>query len=177
MIDFRQFREFVVIPALQHLSSQIPYSEEAVDLLMMTAAHESIGGRYLRQVGMHGTNGAFGPYQMELATHDDIHLNFLDFREELDSLVEVLPTYHGNYRPDGVNLMTNFWYATVMARVHYYRVPEAIPVITLGPSCDKKQQETLYLEALSRYAKKYYNTKGGKATSTDYYNDYLWWKR
>ena len=33
MIDFNQFKEHVVIPTLEYLDSEIPYSEEAVNVL------------------------------------------------------------------------------------------------------------------------------------------------
>ena len=45
MINFHQFKEYVVKPTLEYLSDEIPYSDEAVDLLMLTAGHESKGGK------------------------------------------------------------------------------------------------------------------------------------
>ena len=33
MIDFNQFKEHVVIPTLEYLDSEIPYSEETVNVL------------------------------------------------------------------------------------------------------------------------------------------------
>ena len=174
MIDFRQFREHVVIPALKWLDGEIPYSESAVDLLMMTAAHESKGGTFLRQVGMEGEEGAFGPYQTELATYNDIYKNFLRHREYLRILIQDISTYaHTN----GAELINNLAYATAIARVHYYRVSEALPVPPPLDNCiDGQHQDSLYLWDLAKYAKKYYNTEAGKATPEKYYQDYLAWR-
>jgi hypothetical protein len=169
MIDFNQFKEHVVVPTLKYLDSEIPYSEEAVDLLMLTCAHESRGGTYLRQKGMTGTEGAFGVYQMELATHRDIWANFLYARLNLCSRVTRLAADAdlGGYGLDnGEELMWNLAYATAMARVHYWRVKEALP----------SKDDTDYMPKLGEYAKKYYNTHLGKATASKYIMDYLeWW--
>ena len=153
-----QLRELVVIPTLKKLDPVIPYSEEAVDLLMMTCAHESKMGKYIRQLGFcYGDlGGAFGIYQMETATEKDIYNNFLIYKPEIQALIN---EFHGH-------LMTDNEYATAMARLHYYREPEALP---------KKSNYTdieVYLLSLARYCKKYYNTELGKAEVMDYYNDY-----
>lgn len=64
MINYNQFKEHVVVPVLKYLEPEIPYSESAVNLLLMTAAHESRGGTYLKQI-----NGpALGVYQMDQLT-------------------------------------------------------------------------------------------------------------
>jgi hypothetical protein len=162
MIDFDQFKEHVVIPTLKYLDSEIPYSEEAVDLLMLTCAHESRGGTYLRQKGMTGDKGAFGVYQMEWATCSDILQNFLIHREELAFLVEDTSSTVSI----GMPLVTSLTYATAMARVHYWRVAEAIP----------SKDDTNYMSKLGDYAKKYYNTHLGKATSRKYVTDYFVWR-
>jgi len=151
-----QLREHIINPVLKSLDPLIPHSEEAVDLLLMTSAHESHMGRFLHQV-----NGpAQGIYQMEPATEGDIHTNFLNSRDELQYLVQVLTLGSGLF-PEMVG---NLYYATAMARVHYWRVPEALP---------KKDSTSVYYENLAKYAKKYYNTHLGKATWQDYYNDYM----
>jgi hypothetical protein len=163
MIDFYQFKEHVVIPTLKYLDSEIPYSEEAVDLLLLTCAHESRGGTYLRQKGMTGTEGAFGVYQMELDTAMDICYNFLVHRPPLKHRVESLRSDKLTSRFD---LLTNLAYATAMARVHYWRVAEALP----------SKDDTRYMSKLGIYAKKYYNTHLGKATSSRYVTDYFVWR-
>lgn len=160
-----QFRELVIRPTLKYLEPEIPYSEEAEDLLFMTAAHESRLGSYLKQI-----NGpALGVYQMEPDTHADIWVNFLEYRDELAWLLDDLLSdrLDENY-PD--SLVFDLRYATAMARVHYFRVKEALP------KKDKFSTYASYLKALSEYAKKYYNTELGKATADDYYKAFLTYK-
>lgn len=158
-----QLREYIIEPTLHWLEDEIPYSKEAVELLVMTAAHESKGGKYVKQI-----NGpACGIYQMEPATAHDIHTNFLAYRPELRSLVNDLVSVRGLMDNNAEDLITNLMYSTAMARVHYYRVKEAIP---------RRRQYTndssWYID-LANYAKKYYNTSAGKATAKKYLEDYL----
>lgn len=67
MIDFHQLRDLVVLP----VCCAFPRPEEAATLLLRIAAHESLGGRYLRQIGK---DGGYGPgrglWQMEPATRE-----------------------------------------------------------------------------------------------------------
>lgn len=159
-ISFHQFKEHVVIPTLKYLDSEIPYSDEAVDLLMLTCGHESKGGRFLTQSG---GGPARGVYQMELATARDIWNNFLCYQDGLEIYMYGLGSRKGILEQD---LITNSAYATAMARTHYYRVPQAIPT----------KSDSGYLDKLGRYAKKYYNTPLGKATASKYVTDYLEWR-
>lgn len=159
MIDYTQFRELVVVPTLKYLNLEmIPFSEEAVDLLALTAAHESKGGTYLKQIG----GPALGPYQMEPTTEEDIWENYLDYRPSLSARVFNMK----GKSPTTPLLATNFVYATAMARVHYFRVPSPLP----------KKEEENYLLKLAEYAKEHYNTHLGKATPEAYYNDFLKWR-
>lgn len=157
MMNYNQFRGLVVVPTLHYLDEIIPYSEEAVDLLMMTAAHESNGCSYVKQI----EGPALGVYQMEPATHYDIYENFLKFNPAIKSLVEDFTMDAGLLFIQGEDMTFNLAYATAMARVHYYRVPEALPKT---------------LEGLAAYAKKYYNTELGKATAEDYLEAFKRWK-
>ena len=158
MMDYNQFRELVVVPTLQSFRTQIPYSEEAVDLLMMTAAHESNGCSYIKQI-----NGpALGVYQMEPSTEADIWDNYLEFNTGIENFILYLLGDRGmGYAGVSEALITNLLYATAMVRVHYYRVPEALPNT---------------LEGLAAYAKKYYNTELGKATAEDYLEAFKRWR-
>lgn len=153
----QQFRELVVRPTLEQLSGVIPYSEEAEDLLVMTAAHESHLGTYLKQI-----NGpALGVYQMEPTTLEDIWVNYLAYRQDIESELSLIC---GDVHCGGPKeLITNLEFATAMARVHYYRVPEALPRST------DFETRSDYVRALAKYAKRFYNTEKGKATVEDYY--------
>ena len=135
-----QLRDRIVIPALESLSPSIPFSEAAVELLMMTAAHETHLGTYIHQVG----GPSEGIYQMEPSTEMDIMANFLKYRVELWKRIST-----------DQSLISNLFYATQMARVHYYRDKEALPDIE-------------DFEGLARYAKRIWNTTKGKATEIDY---------
>lgn len=119
-------------------------SKSAANLLLLTCAVESNLGHHLKQV-----NGpALGIYQMEPKTASDIYENFLDFRPELKESVD-------RFKADNItvddNLTGNLFYATAMARVHYYRVPEELP-----------HHEDI--AGLASYWKSYYNTPKGKGT-------------
>lgn len=160
MIDYKQFREHVVQETLLDMNLLIPYSEESVDLLMMTAAHESKGGKFLVQQG----GPALGVYQMEHDTWQDIQDSFLSYRPELGRFTQEVAGTRGE---DSVELIGNLYYATAMARVHYYRVPEPLP----------SRDSTRYLYELSEYCKKYWNTELGKATPAKYRLDFLEWEK
>ena len=141
-IDSKQLRELVIIPTLKYLDPLIPFSNAAVKLLEMTAAHESHMGTYLAQIG----GPALGIYQMEPETEVDIEVNYLQYREYLDE--KVVQT--------GSDLSTDLAYATAMARVHYYRDKEALP-------------DSDDLIGLANYCKRVWNTEEGKATARQYY--------
>ena len=161
-INAKQFRELIVRPTLKYLEPEIPYSTEAEDLLVMTAAHESHLGTYLKQV-----NGpALGVYQMEPATHADIWENFLEYRDKLAWVVDDLLTERLD-EDYSDSLVFDLRYATAMARVHYYRDREAIPKEKDYPTRSE------YIDALGAYAKRVYNTELGKATANQYVKDYL----
>jgi len=154
MINSEQLRELIIIPTLRYLEPEITYSEAAVELLMMTCAHESRLGTYIAQVG----GPALGIYQMEPATEDDIWTNFLEYKHELSNKIDAL-TCDLVYSPCQ-ELSSNLVFATAMARVHYYRDKEALPDVE-------------DIEGLARYAKRVYNTKAGKADWRDYETAYL----
>ena len=152
MINVKQLEELVIVPTLKYLDPEIPFSDAAVELLKMTAAHESHLGSYIAQVG----GPALGIYQMEPATEEDIITNFLWYREVLHGKVNST----GSEEPTAKDLVSNLSYATAMARVHYYRDKYPLP-------------DVMDIEGLAQYAKRVYNTVEGKAEWRDYYNDYM----
>lgn len=153
MINKEQLRELIIKPTLRYLDPEIMYSEAAVELLMMTCAHESRLGTYIAQI-----NGpALGIYQMEPVTEKDLHDNFLDYRHDLSDQIHYLTC--DLVTPVVPELVANLTYATAMARVHYYRDKEALP--------DKDD-----IQGLAMYAKRVYNTKAGKATWQSYAGAY-----
>lgn len=145
MIDSGQLRSLIIKPALQDLTL---FSDEAMELLIFTCANESLGGQYLKQI----SGPAFGIYQMEPATYNDIWQNFIVLKNDLR--LKMLHNFSAPTMPDEYRLIYDLRFATAMARIHYARVSEPIP--------------KLYdLNALWNYYKKYYNTSGGAANYTD----------
>lgn len=117
------------------------YSEDAVELLMMTAAVESRLGHYIKQI-----NGpARGIFQMEPATEKDLWQNYLEYRPKRAEVIARFDT------ADDRDLWYNLGYQILLARMHYVRVPEKLP-----PHND--------LFAMARYWKDHYNTYMGAGT-------------
>lgn len=128
------------------------WSQEAEELLLMTAAHESGLGRYTKQI----KGPALGLYQMEPNTLTGSYKNYINYRAELQIKIHQVS---GVRRPDRGQLQFNPVYSTIMARLKYHRAPGALP-----PASDTW--------ALAEYAKDHYNTHLGKATPEKYHNAY-----
>jgi len=142
-------KEYIIIPTLDYMGLN---SASAVNLLLGTAAQESHLGEYLHQI-----NGpALGIYQMEPDTHKDIHNNFLVYKSDLNKKILNLSFPAFSMKK---NLIGNLYYATAMARIHYYRVPEKLPKVD-------------DIEGLANYWKRYYNTTIGKGTIREFIKNF-----
>ena len=130
------------------------YSPEATELLMLTAAQESHCGRYIKQVG---GGPALGIFQMEPASHRDLWDNFLIYRDGLAGMLREYGINKGNF---SAHLRGNIPYQIIVARLFYYRFPEAIP------------SDPEDIKALACYYKKYWNTEAGKATIEEALRNY-----
>lgn len=154
MIHSEQLRELIIRPTLTNINLN---SKNAEELLVFTAACESLGGYYLKQV-----NGpALGLYQMEPATHYDIWNNFLRYNQKI--LDVIIMNIGVSRMPLAERMIYDLQYATIMARIHYRRVKEPLP-------------DANNVEAMWEYYKQYYNTHLGKATkdaSIKKYEKYL----
>lgn len=150
-IDHHQLREHVIRPVMYRMGV---YSEAGEELLILTAATESLGGRYLHQVG----GPALGIYQMEPATHGDCYNNYLAYHHVLRDTVESMSQVsHPN------EMVFNLMYATAMCRAQYLRFAEPLPVAHDLPS-------------LAQYWKTYWNTTAGAGTvaqAIDNYRNYV----
>jgi hypothetical protein len=142
MFDDEQFREELLRPTLKEMNA---WSESAEDLLVMTCAHESLGGTFLKQI----RGPALGIYQMEPATHDDLWNVFLSKRPDIIRVM--LEGLRTPIRPPAEFMMYNIKYATQIARAHYMRFSEPLP-----EAGNKKD--------LAVYYKKYWNTEKGAAS-------------
>lgn len=147
MLNIKQLREYVVRPVLRELGL---YSDAAERLLLGTAAQES-RFEYIHQLG---GGPALGLWQMEPATHRDIVSNYLEYRPELASKVFRASGCAGF---DANNLLKNLSYACAMARVHYLRVPKALPND---------------LQGQAEYWKAFYNTPLGRGTIEEYIHNF-----
>lgn len=144
-IDPLHLRKYIIKPACETLGL---YSLAAEELLLGTACQESHCGRYLSQLG---DGPARGIFQMEPATHDDIHRNFLKFKLVLRGKVNRLSLR----LEDADEMRWNLLYAAAMCRLHYFRVKQALPVA--GD-----------LDGQASYWKRFYNTSLGKGTTDEY---------
>lgn len=149
MINLPQFIEYVIQPTLSRLNLGGRAAEE---LLLGTAIQES-RVHYLHQLGKGPAEGVF---QMEPATHKDIWSNYLAYKPELARKVNSLAIAN----TDGLQQMcANMYYAAAMCRVHYLRVPKALPAA--GD-----------LEGQADYWKEFYNTYLGAGTVEEYIENY-----
>ena len=150
-IDPNQLRSLIIQPALQAIGLWTPAAEQ---LVLGTACQESMCGTYIKQLGK---GPALGIYQMEPATHNDLHVNFLAFKRDLNVKVNNLSL--GIAKAE--ELIWNLNYATAMCRVHYFRIKAPLPAVH-------------DIRAQARYWKKYYNTHLGAGTEEEYLKN---WER
>ncbi len=137
-----QYRE-LVRAVLKYLEPEIPYSEDAEELLMLTPAAESDFGTDLHQKG---GGPALGPNQIEPGTESDIWKNHLVFRPILAAKIKSLM-----YAPEcGIpNLLGSLPYNIAMARLKYRMAPGKLPAKDM-------------VGDMAAYHVKYFNA-GGKA--------------
>lgn len=150
-LDATQLRHEVVRPALESIDR---LSVPAENLVMATAAQES-HLEYIRQLG---SGPALGLFQMEPATHDDIWTNYLASKPLLANLVRRSIETTAAY-PEASRLAWDLRYAAIMCRIHYLRVPEALP-----PGTD--------VPAMAAYWKQHYNTPAGAGTVEEFVENY-----
>ena len=126
------------------------YSEDAVNLLMGTAAKESHLGTYIRQI-----NGpALGIFQMEPNTFNDIRDNYLVHKPDLMHKVIVIS---GGTALRPTEAEWNLKTAIIFCRLHYLRKPDALPST---------------IEGMAAYWKQHYNTYLGAGTEEQFIANY-----
>jgi hypothetical protein len=153
MLDANQFRELIIKPTLREL---VLYSDAAVELMMFTCAVESNGGTYIKQ-----TNGpALGIYQMEPDTYNDLWQNFIKYKHNISLLL--ISNFEIYSMPSEDRLIYDLRFATAMTRLHYFRVPHALPAVE-------------DVDGIWQYYKDHYNSSLGKAeknSSIKKYHDF-----
>jgi hypothetical protein len=149
-VNLSDIRDFVVVPGLKAINLAEP---NRVQLVIGTGSVESGGYNYLDQTTP-GPGPAYGFWQMEKATHDDLWRNYIAyqpsaFRETLWRLAGAQNL--SSYIPPIDTLHWNLRYAAAMCGVHYRRAKGALPVA--GDA-----------RAMAAYWKQWYNTPLGKGT-------------
>ncbi len=150
-IDKHQIRNLIT----RTLKEVNLYSEDAVNLIMGTAAQESGFGKYIRQLGK---GPALGIFQMEPNTFNDILINYLPSNPQLIKAIKEA-TQREVIQPEMIEWDIKL--AIIMTRVHYLRVPYPLPST---------------IDGYAKYWKKYYNTYLGAGTEEEYvrnYNKYI----
>lgn len=141
-----QIRDYVIRPALQRINL---WSQAAEQLIFGTGLVES---RYewLDQTTP-GPGPAYGPWQMEEPTHDDLWVNYLAYQTDLaDSLLR-MAGFGIVTKPPVIALHGNLFYGAAMCRVHYRRIKAPLPAA--GDAA-----------GMAAYWKQFYNTPLGKGT-------------
>ena len=149
MINAKQLTELVIVPTLEYLGMN---SDAAVNLMLGTLAQESAMGTYIKQI----RGPALGIYQMEPDTHQDIYESYLSYRPDLRFKLGLYT--RGDHQPPE-QMITDLNYATAMARLQYFRRPEALP-------------DAEDLVGLALYWKEYYNTIAGAGTIDEFIDNY-----
>jgi len=135
-MDLKQVLQFWVRPAL----SAIGFAGSAPESLMLGTGLVESGYEWLAQED----NGpARSPWQIEKATHDDIHRTFLAYRPELAATV-------AKWGSEADDMARSPIYGCIIGRLKYVRVPEALPAWD-DPA------------GLAAYHKVHYNTELGAA--------------
>lgn len=139
-----QLLTYIIPPALRSLGDKFNSYPAQIQLLA-TCGHESHCGEFVHQV--HGP--ALGIYQCEPTTHRLVLSWAMD--HEPNALVSLTSLDD--------RLIYDLEYATQIARLLYYSIPEPLPEVDMT--------------AMWRYYKSYYN-RGGAATQTEWNEN---WKR
>jgi len=123
------------------------HSDHCVELLAMIAAHESLGGKYRKQIG----GIALGIFQIEPVTHNSIWDNSDSIRARAQRF---------GIKEDVSRLETDDRYSIFVARHYLAMDKNPLPKTP---------------EAMAAYCKSYWN-RTGKATAEKYLNDWQAWK-
>lgn len=142
VIHHKQLRELVIRPVLESFDL---HSQSAENLLVLTACVESACGKWLHQNG----GPALGIFQMEPATHDDIHMHFLPSKPHIRASL-----HRWSVRRSCEEMIWNLAYAALMCRLHYLRDRKPLPQADDIPG-------------LAAYWKRVYNTHLGKGRVED----------
>lgn len=150
MIDIKQLRECVIRPSLPPGL----YSMAAEELLVRTVAVESKGGTYLKQI----RGPALSIYQMEPATFSDTW-SYINGSSSCKFYNIIMAICNFKEEPVATDMINNLEFATIIARIKYYRDPHPLP--------EHDDEDGLWL-----YYKRCWNTYLGKTTKDEFMESY-----
>lgn len=145
-MDEEQFRKYIIQAALIPIRL---HSASIENILVATKNKESGRGKYLVQLNA-PVSGAKGIYQVESLTHRDVKI-WLTNRFNKDLIDRILKLCYLSELPPDDALIYNLRYATIIARLVYYRAKPPLP-------------EAHDAEGCCNYYLKFYNTPLGKST-------------
>lgn len=128
-------------------------SPEAVELLMLTAAQETSGGKYLQ---LRGYGMSFGIFLMHGLMYTKLFQGYLrNHQDILATLQGMFPISEDTF---SLHMRGNIPYQIVLARLHYLSIPDRIPPIRV--LVGNFQYDPLFaaeMRGLARYYLKYWN--------------------
>ncbi len=148
-MNLEDIRDYVVTPAILRIGL---VGIERMQLVIGTGGVESGGYNYLDQTTP-GPGPAYGFWQMEKATHDDLWRNYIAYQPSAlrDALLDMAGQRRYEAPPPVTVLHWNLMYAAAMCAVHYRRVKAPLPVAGNAVG-------------MAAYWKRWYNTPLGKGT-------------
>lgn len=153
-MDKGQLTELVIIPTLKEIP--FGYTPNAVLAVQMIIAHESLRGKYLKQV----KGPALGPINMEPPTY----YSTWRFGDSIRANAEKLGIISANMGVDNIphpsRLIYDLRFNVFMARQKLFMAPGALPSDPMK---------------MAHYLKLNWNGDG-KATAQEYYDDFMLWK-
>ena len=148
-----QVRVNLIRPILEAMGQATPckHSLASENIMMGTWAHESLGGKYIKQVG----GPACGIFQIEPATAHRLLEHYVKPRKVF---VDFIARYSTQQSIEE-QLVTNLALQVIIARLVYYPKPQPMPAADDLPG-------------LAAYYKLHYNTPLGKSTVQKFLRDY-----
>lgn len=144
-IDVTQLENVIIRPSLAAIGL---LSDDAVQLMLLTAANESNLGEFLLQKGI-GFGGGIGIYQMQSMTYNMLWDQVISGNSALRAKIRLFLGYEG--KPVAQRLVSDLNLASILTRLFYFNIKDPLPKANNIP-------------AMAFYYKRWYNTLLGKAT-------------
>lgn len=147
-LDPEQLVRHVIRPTLKQIELWSP----AAEVIVLGTGMVESQLRYVDQIDQANKPGpAYGLWQCEEPTHKDYWNSFLRFQTVLRDRCIGLVSRRSSLFPPVGELVFNLAYAAAMCRVHYRRIPAALP----------DRDDAI---GMAEYWKRWYNSPLGKGT-------------